>query len=430
MRMWYSALSSSFLLFSALGFARSPWIATTQQIASTHLIQTPRDWINVKTDFGAIGDGIANDTVAFANAIAAFDTSNRASFILVPPGTYQVDNIKIVGGTYLKGSGKSKTIIRARTTGVGAGIMRLDGHHVQEATVENLQLQGFLYGIDARSVYYSAFRNLYVWNCTTGIYLGRRNHDEGLTIGDVFSDIRVAGSTAFTLDVDISTPGDLVNACQFYSCIFESNTNKPVRFRGQGGNGLAGNSFHGCSLQGAQLSLTQCNGIGWFGGYVEGAAIDAASNVGGLTVSGTYFQVGSDIGIRLGTNAGGVVRGVTIGACTFATTGGGTAIEIRPDISSESDGIVLLPNEYLGTITPISDTAGIAEVTVTPGAVLVKGYVAVSNTAARVMAGAAIPEGVVGAAVGSLYLRTIGGTALTLYVKETGGMGPWGWTAK
>jgi hypothetical protein len=40
------------------------------------------------------------------------------------------------------------------------------------------------------------------------------------------------------------------------------------------------------------------------------------------------------------------------------------------------------------------------------------------------------PEGVRAAPVGSIYLRTDGGTSSTLYVKESGGAGKTGWDAK
>lgn len=43
-------------------------------------------WINVK-DFGAIGDGSANDTAAIANAIAALNTAGRG-VLYFPPGQY------------------------------------------------------------------------------------------------------------------------------------------------------------------------------------------------------------------------------------------------------------------------------------------------------------------------------------------------------
>ncbi len=47
----------------------------------------------------------------------------------------------------------------------------------------------------------------------------------------------------------------------------------------------------------------------------------------------------------------------------------------------------------------------------------------------RTKSGAGSPEGVVDAAIGSLYLRTDGGVGTTLYIKESG-TGNTGWVAK
>jgi hypothetical protein len=305
---------------------------------------------------------------------------------------------------------------------------------VQQLTVEDIQLQGFLYGIDARGVYYSEFRNLYVWNCDTGIYMGKRSGEAALTFNDAFFDVRVVASTSFTLDVDVSsTTGDLVNACQFHSCVFDSHdthADHPLRLRGRGGNGLTGISFHGCTLETSSLVMVNCRGVGWFGGYVEDARIDAAGGVSGLTINGTYFSVTSDPGIRLGTNTNGDINAVTIGACTFAGAAGVTAIEIRPNMAANSDGIVILPNFYLGSLAHVSDIGGRADLKVSSGSIDASGYVSVSNANRQISAGAGSPEGVVMADVGSLYQRTDGVGVPALYVKESGGPSAYGWIAK
>jgi hypothetical protein len=56
-------------------------------------------------------------------------------------------------------------------------------------------------------------------------------------------------------------------------------------------------------------------------------------------------------------------------------------------------------------------------------------YLRMSGGAASVLAGTGSPEGVVTAPVGSLYLRSDGGAATTLYVKESGA-GAVGWIGK
>lgn len=47
----------------------------------------------------------------------------------------------------------------------------------------------------------------------------------------------------------------------------------------------------------------------------------------------------------------------------------------------------------------------------------------------KIYSGTGTPEGILTAAVGSLYTRTDGGTNTTLYIKETG-IGNTGWIAK
>lgn len=53
----------------------------------------------------------------------------------------------------------------------------------------------------------------------------------------------------------------------------------------------------------------------------------------------------------------------------------------------------------------------------------------IATAAALVMTGTGTPEAAVTAPVGTLFLRTDGGTSTTLYVKETG-TGNTGWVAK
>lgn len=55
-------------------------------------------------------------------------------------------------------------------------------------------------------------------------------------------------------------------------------------------------------------------------------------------------------------------------------------------------------------------------------------YVTDSDLALSIRRGSGAPEGIVTAPVGTLYLRTDGGTGTTLYVKESG-VGTVGWVA-
>lgn len=55
-------------------------------------------------DFGAVGDGVADDTTAFANAIAA------SNAIYVPPGTYLVDGSFNISNKFIYGDGNASVI--------------------------------------------------------------------------------------------------------------------------------------------------------------------------------------------------------------------------------------------------------------------------------------------------------------------------------
>lgn len=66
---------------------------------------------------------------------------------------------------------------------------------------------------------------------------------------------------------------------------------------------------------------------------------------------------------------------------------------------------------------------------ITPGAVQTAGVYLQTDTTRKIIWGTGSPSSVVVASVGSLYLRTDGGTSTTLYVKQTGS-GATGWVAK
>ena len=65
-------------------------------VKTTQTLGSDSAWINV-VDFGAIGDGVTDDTAAFAAAIAVANGET----ILVPAGTYVLDNLPVNVATHL-----------------------------------------------------------------------------------------------------------------------------------------------------------------------------------------------------------------------------------------------------------------------------------------------------------------------------------------
>lgn len=66
--------------------------------------------VSVK-DFGAVGDGVTDDTAAFVAA------QNASMFIFIPAGTYVLDNFRPRTGRNFYGSGYENTIIKQKETG-------------------------------------------------------------------------------------------------------------------------------------------------------------------------------------------------------------------------------------------------------------------------------------------------------------------------
>ena len=88
---------------TAISYTAS-FTGATAQTVQTKLEQ----YVSVK-DFGAVGNGVANDTAAFN---AAFAVNSR---IYIPAGTYIVDTLNIPGvyGFELIGAGQNRTILQA-----------------------------------------------------------------------------------------------------------------------------------------------------------------------------------------------------------------------------------------------------------------------------------------------------------------------------
>lgn len=80
------------------------------------------DTLNVK-DFGAVGDGVANDTAAIQAALAYMASTGRN--VLVTPGVYLSDPLTINVQAYtlqaaFTGTDRERCVIKRRTTGAGA----------------------------------------------------------------------------------------------------------------------------------------------------------------------------------------------------------------------------------------------------------------------------------------------------------------------
>lgn len=93
------------------GSALVGYIQTGTGAAARTLQAKNRETVSV-TDFGAVGDGVTDDTTAFTNAQG---TGNRT--IEIPPGSWVLDNLRIMNGTRFIGAGFQNTILIQKAAG-------------------------------------------------------------------------------------------------------------------------------------------------------------------------------------------------------------------------------------------------------------------------------------------------------------------------
>lgn len=90
------------------------------------------------TDYGAVGDGVTNDTTAIGNAIA--DTA--IGVIFFPPGTYLVTGITVNGKTGLIFEGQNATIKLSGTGSSGNPVALTLSGSCRDITIRNLRFLG------------------------------------------------------------------------------------------------------------------------------------------------------------------------------------------------------------------------------------------------------------------------------------------------
>jgi hypothetical protein len=152
------------------------------------------NWANVRTDFGAVGDGLADDTGAIQrglDALRKYDGHTAPAVLYFPAGTYRITNALYMtlnvganlvgadpaattivwngpaGGTMLRTSGSFDTLF-SRLTWDGAGTAGIGIAQWWNFVTDNANYQGSIKHID------EVFRNMGV-----GIYGGRLGTDYG-----------------------------------------------------------------------------------------------------------------------------------------------------------------------------------------------------------------------------------------------------------
>ena len=147
-----------------------------------------QEFVSVK-DFGAVGDGVADDTTAIQAAINA-----HSGIIYFPSGTYNISApLRITTGIVLQGESKSTSIISKTTTTSGTGtalaragtitdsyvndaviqLIHADNTYTYYAGIHDLTIQKSSYAASSYGIYaprssQCSYSNLLIKNVTTG----------------------------------------------------------------------------------------------------------------------------------------------------------------------------------------------------------------------------------------------------------------------
>lgn len=313
---------------------------------------TPNGTLNVK-DFGAVGDGLADDTAAIQAAIDAAENAGGGT-VYLPPGMYKTTSTIRIDSHYinLKGIGNKSKIVSAHT----GDLLNITPPTTTVipffCTVSDLWLQGNPssgHGIKVSYAFNVTLRDLYInGHGGDGVY---GLHAMNCVLDTVRSDGNAKGFSLNQIDAGHrSTTCTLIN-CYFGSntalggllsggdsnvlikCLFEGNSNTGLYIT----NGETNPNLHSCYFESNvsySLNIDNAGAGQIFGGRFADENVTAHINLGNTTgwmIQGTWHATNSLGGTGININkgfAGGVdvVMGCFLGG---ATQLGGNAGSIK-----------------------------------------------------------------------------------------------------
>lgn len=298
-----------------------PFTSAVQTNVEAKLAQN----VSVK-DFGAVGDGVTDDTAAVQ---AAIDSISTQGLVFFPAGTYSVSGVSLRTGieVSLLGAGGSTLKARAGTTVVLTipsdttrdGMRAIRDIAIDGASVANVV--GIKSGVSPLAMLYLRIENVMVYGCDTGIDLySAMEH----TLVDVALKSNVIG---MKLRQDAIGGGGNANA--FIRCAFQSNTVGAFLY-GSSIYPMHNNGFYSCIFQ----SNTLC-------GF---AMFDTDS---GCQISTSHFEGNGTAGTTLSVDGKTVYKSsVTLDNSSLSIVDCALAETVNPCFKLLNAGRLSLTNTY------------------------------------------------------------------------------------
>jgi hypothetical protein len=257
-----------------------------------------RETVSVK-DFGAVGDGVTDDTAAF-NAAIGTGTVN----VYVPAGTYLVSSVVLQSWTTLYGEGYASII---KSDGSSNHIIR--GTFVRHCTIRDLRILGNSGKTNLCGIY----MNGAVWTTLQNLYVGS-NGSHGIQ----FTDTGTAYVGCYPVMIrGVHSEANGGDGCKIQATSGTNQQNAIYIFQSE----FQGNTGNGLTLWGASIhvldALSEGN-TGW-GVYFDNGQSSGVYSAQNMSVKNCYFEANTagHIGARVGTY--GVIVGLEIIGNFFAT---------------------------------------------------------------------------------------------------------------